>query len=183
LIVASAGARQLARTLWEFFEFRLTCRLPSIDPLEPNTVSVNVEKFLESRKLGDLEPEIVVRDNERREVGLVHELLHLDLIQRGYPRFRLWTANESQWNVAGSVINRADHHLMLPSFVSFGYNADQFVGQCGKPSSDEALAWKHPDALSAQLETPAGYSLVVSECLVRCSLRHEAVWIKDLAVE
>lgn len=181
--MASAGARELARALWEFFEFRLTCRLPSIDPSEPNTVSLDIHNFLESRKLGDLEPEIVLRDNKRREIGLVHELLHLDLIQRGYPRFRFWTDNEPQWNLAGSVINHADHYLMLPIFVSFGYSADQFTGPCGKPLAAEVQAWKHLDDRTAQLETPLGYGRAVGECLALCSLRHEAIWIKDIAID
>src|SRR2546423_3802801 len=84
IIKSSSKARLLARSLWHFFEHRLTCRRPNIDLDHANGCHIEIEQFLDSRRPGDLRPEVVVRRNARQEFGLVHELLHLNLIPLGF---------------------------------------------------------------------------------------------------
>jgi hypothetical protein len=113
IITSSSDARALARRLWEFFEFQLQCRLPNIDKDEPSTWRIEIEPFLQTHRPGDLAPEVVIRDSPRREEALVHELLHLNLIVLGYPRFRIHHPEDSpKRNLSGGIINKADHrHL------------------------------------------------------------------------
>jgi hypothetical protein len=99
IIESSSKARVLAHSLWHFFERRLTCRRPNIDLYDTNACHVEIEQFLRSRRLGDLRPEVVVRRNARQEVGLVHELLHLNLIPLGFPKFQIWAEDDAAWQL------------------------------------------------------------------------------------
>jgi len=115
IITRSADARALAQRLWKFFEFQLQCRLPQIDKDKPSSFSIKIELFLQTHRPGDLVPELVIRDSPRREEALVHELLHLNLIVLGYPKFRIHAKDDGQWNLAANILNKADHPVMLPT--------------------------------------------------------------------
>jgi hypothetical protein len=182
IITRSSDARALARRLWEFFEFRLMCRLPEIDTKEPSSFSIKIEPFLQTHRPGDLAPEVVIRDSPRREEALVHELLHLNLIMLGYPKFRIHHPKDSpEWNLAGNILNKADHWVMLPTFTSFGYSEQQFLGPSRRPPT--ALQQRvHEDLeqLKSELFSQERYGRAISGYLSNHSIAHDAVWIAKM---
>jgi hypothetical protein len=182
ILKRSSKARVLARSLWHFFEHSLTCRRPNIDLNHPNECHIEIEPFLNSRRSRDLCPEVVVRRNARQEVGLVHELLHLNLIPLGFPNFRLWAEDDEEWQLAGGLINNADHTIMLPIFASFGYAESEFLGQSGPDTSRELHVFEIIDRLRPSLSTPREYAHVLSGYLSSRSIKHEVIWIADLIV-
>jgi hypothetical protein len=178
IIRHSSEARALAQRLWEFFEFKLVCRLPNIDKDEPSCFRIKIEQFLQTHRPGDLAPEVVIRDSPRREEALVHELLHLNLIVLGYPRFRIHTKDRRQWNLAGGILNKADHPVMLPTFTSFGYSEEQFLRPSPRLSTAlEQRVHEDLEQLKSELFSPERYCRVISAYLRNHSIEHDAVWI------
>ncbi|SRR6266496_4628599 len=180
ILAGSSKARMLALSLWHFFGFRLTCRLPKIDKEQPSSCHIKIEEFMQSHKASDLAPEVVVRDTGRREEALAHELLHLNLIPLGYPRFRIWEDDDEKWNLAAGIINNADHPVMLPIFLALGYEERQFLGSSRTLTTSEERVHQGVRVLAPDLHTPIGYGRAVSEYLKRHSIRHEIVWIAKL---
>jgi hypothetical protein len=180
IIKSSSKARVLARSLWHFFERRLTCRRPDIDLDHPNGCHIEIDQFLNSRRPGDLRPEVVVRRNARQEVGLVHELLHLNLSPLGFPNFRLWAEDDEAWRLAGGLINNADHTVMLPIFVSLGYAESEFLGPSGPHTRREIDLFEDVEKLGPSLFTPREYADALSGYLSSRSIKHEVIWIADL---
>jgi hypothetical protein len=181
IITHSSEARTLAQRLWEFFEFRLVCRLPNIDKEEPSSCQIEIERFLQTRKAGDLAPQVVIRDSPRREEALVHELLHLNLIALGYPRFRI-TAKKGgrKWKLTGGIVNIADHPVMLPTFKSFGYSEDRFLGTSRPATPLEKQVQEDLEQFESDLCSPEGYGRVISDYLQRHSIEHKTVWIAKM---
>ena len=132
------------------------CRLPNIDKDKPSSFHIKIETFLQTHRPGDLAPEVVIRDSPRREEALVHELLHLNLIVLGYPRFRIHT--KEKWNLAGSILNKADHPVMLPTFTSFGYSEELFLGPSQRPRTAlEQRVHEDLEQLKNELFSPEPY--------------------------
>lgn len=176
-------AQTLACSLWVFFERKLTCRRPSIDINHPNSFHIEIETFLSSRKIADLRPEMVIRQNNRQEAGLVHELLHLNLIPLGFPCFRIWADDDEEWDLAGGIINNAEHVPMLRTFLSLGYSEADFLGPSMRPySAREQRVFDDLEKLQEVLLTPREYGFAVGSYLTSRSIKHEIVWIADLAV-
>ncbi|HSV62339.1 MAG TPA: hypothetical protein VLH83_03245 [Chthoniobacterales bacterium] len=173
----SFKARLLACSLWEFFDRKLVCRRPSVDIDHPNSFHIEIEKFLRSKNVGDLQLHLVIRRNRRQETGLVHELLHLNLIPLGFPTFRIWADDDETWNLAGGIINNAEHVPMLRTFISFGYPESEFLGPSGPYSVRELDTFDDIAGLSSRLIEPASYALAVGSYLAKRSIRHEIVWI------
>lgn len=169
-------------SLWEFFDRKLICRRPNIDIDLPNKFHIEIEDFLASRKLGDLAPEVVIRRNSRQEVGLVHELLHLNLIALGFPSFRIWADEEDDetWNLAGGIVNNAEHVPMLPTFISLGYAETQFLGPSCPYNVREIRVFEDIAKLRPVLFDPRSYGPAVSSYLASRSIPHTAVWIADI---
>jgi hypothetical protein len=181
ILQSNSNAVELVRRLWTFFGFQLICRLPQIDKNEPSYWHIEIEQFLESHKTSDLAPTVVVRDSARREEALVHELLHLELIRLRYPRFRVWANDDQQWKLAGGIFNYADHLIMLPMFISLGYGRDKFLGRSATPTALENRVHSELDKMEKDLRTSKGYAMAVSKCLESHSIRHEVVWIAEIA--
>jgi hypothetical protein len=178
IITHSAAARALAQRLWEFFEFQLRCRLPNIDKDEPSSFRIKIEPFLQTHRPGDLAPEVVVRDSPRREEALVHELLHLNLIVLGYPKFRIHAKDTRQWNLAGGILNKADHPVILPTFTSFGYAEEQFLGPSRRRlTALEQRVHEDLEQLKSELFSPERYGRAINHYLRSHSIKHDAVWI------
>jgi hypothetical protein len=180
LIERSSKARTLAFSLWEFFDRKLICRRPDIDLNHPNTFHLDLEGFLISRQLGDLRPELVIRQNSRQEVGLVHELLHLNLIPLGFPSFRIWADDDETWNLAGGIINNAEHVPMLPIFNSLGYAEHEFLGPAASHTARELRVFEDIEKLKQSLLTPRQYGSSVSSYLASRSIKHGIVWIAEI---
>ncbi len=179
-LTRSSDAQILAHSLWQFFEFRLTCRFPQIDKDQASYWHIDIEQFVESHKPGDLAPQVVVRDTPRREEALLHELLHLNLIPLGYPRFRIWEKDEVELALAEGIINNADHAIMLPIFLSLGYAENRFLSAARAPTPLGDRVRRDIEKLAAQVVTPKGYGRCMSDYLESHSIRHEAVWIAEL---
>lgn len=178
IITRSSAARALAKRLWEFFEYKLACRLPAIDTKEPSSFSIKIEPFLQTHRPGDLAPEVIVRDSPRREEALVHELLHLNLIVLGYPKFWIYPKNRRQWNLAGGIQNGAEHLVMLPTFTSFGYSQERFLGPSQPLTPLERRVHEDLKQLETDLcGTQERYGRAVSDYLRLHSIEHDAVWI------
>jgi len=180
IITDSSEARTLAQSLWEFFEFRLVCRLPNIEKKRPSSCHIEIERFLQTRKAGDLTPQVVIRDSPRRQEALVHELLHLNLIALGYPRFRINAKDDPQWNLAGGIVNKADHPVILPTFKSFGYSEDRFLGNSRPATPLEKQVQEDLEQFKSDLCTPEGYGRVISDYLQSHSIEHETIWIAKM---
>jgi len=166
---ANPRARMLARSLWEFFGFRLYCTIQDDDG-QPSAYHIDLPTGNEP-----LQIQISLRHTQRKEEALVHELLHTNLIPLGYPTFRIWARSDRKWRLAGGIINLADHVSMLPIFLSFGYSADRFLGP-GKPeTSEERRINAKIDALAPHLKTPQGYLAKVATCL-----RDEKISVKPV---
>lgn len=182
IIERSSKAQMLAHSLWQFFEQRLECRCPNVDLDQPNRCRIEIEEFLDSRRPGDLRPQVLARRNARQEVGLVHELLHLNLIPLGFPRFRIWAEDDEAWKLAGGIINNADHAAMLPIFKSLGYRESEFVGPSLPETARELRVHDDLERLKQFLLIPRDYARVLSSYLSSWSIGHEVVWIADLIV-
>jgi hypothetical protein len=180
MIERSSKARMLAFSLWQFFGRKLVCRRPSVDPDHPNNFHIEIDGFLTSRQAHDLQPEVVIRRNARQEVGLVHELLHLNLIPLGFPFFRVWADDDATWNLAGGIINNAQHVSMLPTFLSLGYSEHEFLGPTRPHSSRELRVLQEINSLKPLLLAPEDHARAVSDYLARESIKHEIIWISDM---
>src|SRR3712207_6038208 len=99
---ANRKATLLARSLWEFFRFRVACTIVQ-DDKRPNRHWV--EGIVSPTVLGEITVKIEVRKKERRAGGLVQGLLHANLIAEGSPRF--WLEDRGDPRGAG-IGNTAD---------------------------------------------------------------------------
>jgi len=180
MIERSSKARMLAFSLWQFFGRKVVCRRPSLDPDHPNSFHIEIDGFLTSRQTRDLQPEVVIRRNVRQEVGLVHELLHLNLIPLGFPFFRVWADDDATWNLAGDIINNCQHVPMLPIFVSLGYSESEFLGPSRGHSEFELRVFEDINKLKPSLFIPEEHGRAVSACLKGRSVKHEVVWISQM---
>jgi hypothetical protein len=160
----------LARSLWEFFHFRLYCYIHANDG-QPSTHHIDLPDQGERLRI-----EISVRQSHRQEEALVHELLHANLIPLGYPTFRIWASSDRKWRLAGGIINLADHIVMLPIFLSFGYSESKFLGPGTPESHEERRISAKIDALAHNLSTPQGYLSEISTCLRRENIKFKAVY-------
>lgn len=173
----------LAHSLWQFFDFRLSCRVQEDDG-DASRYGIEIEEFLNSKNPGDLQPYVSIRRTERLEEALVHELLHINLILLGYSRFRIWEEpGSSKWNLAGGITNGADHLVMFPIYLLFGYREDRFLGPNRPPTPLERRVSADLAAMKTQLSTPEGYSAEVFQYLRSHSINCGPVSIADLILQ
>jgi hypothetical protein len=116
-----------------------------------------------------------IRRNARQEPGLVHELLHANLIRLGYPKFRIWEDPQSdKWPLAEGITNNAEHVAMRPTFLSLGYSDDEFLGPSRTLTNSEKQVVDELESLAVELGTPGAISPKY-----RNSSIHVAVWIVE----
>jgi hypothetical protein len=147
-------ATLLATSLWEFFDRQLCCTVLEDDG-EPNRH--RIEGITDPNDLDKIRIAIFVRKTKRIEEGLVHELLHANLIPLGYPRFWIDKNEVDKWKLAGGIINLADHVVMRPIYLSFGYSEDRFTGPTRPLTEREKRVAKDVEEMGAELLTPGGY--------------------------
>ena len=163
VVRSSPKATMLARSLATWFGRRLLCVVIPDDG-QPNAFSIDGI----DDPTGESRIRITVRQNHRTEEGLVHELLHANLIASGYPIF--WINEEvdsPEWHLAAGIINCADHAVMEPVFVSFGYCRERFLGP-SKPlrPEHEQLSMSLQGA-AVEFSSPTGYVAGVAKHLRR----------------
>jgi hypothetical protein len=115
---------------------------------------------------------IGLADSDRVAEALVHELLHLELLRLGYPRFWFEKGN----GIAKAIQNGADHVVMLPKFLALGYSADRFLTPRDLTDLDRKYLVEI-DAL-ADLHNPEGYALSVSAYLTKGGYPHRLVYVR-----
>jgi hypothetical protein len=156
-------AQLLARSLWEFYHSRIYCTIRGND-LKPNRI--RLIGVLGPKQIGDVGFCISIRHDERQEEALVHELLHANLIPLGYRRFWINDDSESEeYRRAAGIINLADHKLMRPIFLGFGYSENRFVGPGRELNDLELRIDKYFEAVRNDLQEPAQYLHYVGKCL------------------
>lgn len=174
-------ASVLAQSLWEFFNYELYCTVRDDDD-KPNRH--RIDGIIDANTIGDVRICISLRRNARREEGLVHELLHANLIPLGYPRF--WIDEErgsDKWILAGGITNIADHEAMRPIYLSFGYSADRFLGP-SRPLNDlEERVRANFERKASDLLTPVRYSAQVSACLKKHGIKFRAINLASLILK
>jgi hypothetical protein len=170
----------LAHSLWEFFNYQLYCTVRKDDG-EPN--SYRIDGIENARTVGKIRIAISLRPNHRQEEGLVHELLHLNQIPFGYPTFWINEVQGSdKWALAGGIINNADHVVIEPIYLSFGYSAGRFLGPTRPLTDREKGIVADLRAKAANLATPSGYLSEVSACLRHYNINFKAMHFADVIV-
>jgi hypothetical protein len=162
----------LARSLWEFFNFELIC---TVQPPDGTSSRCRIDPWIEHpSEIGKVPRRIAlsIRDTERKEETLVHELLHAELIRLGYPTFFINEQTDSEkFRLAGKIINNAGHVIMKPIYLSLGYSEERFLGD-EKPLSD-CDARIIADLAAMDFSTPDSYWTSLSTYLHRESIRFE----------
>jgi hypothetical protein len=75
--------------------------------------------------------------------------------------------DERIWELAGGIINNAEHVPMLPTFLKLGYAESRFLGP-GRPTTEnEEKVFNDIDSMSAQLLAPDSYLEALSAYLQR----------------
>ena len=144
----------LAHSLWEFYNYQLYCTVRGDDG-EPNTH--RIDGITSPENIDTIRVCISIRDNGRQEPGLVHELLHANLIPLGYPRFWIKACELERSRLAKGITNLADHIVMLPIYCSFGYSADVFLAPCKPLNEQERRVDAKLKETGEELRTPQGY--------------------------
>lgn len=162
----------LAESLWEFYNYQLYCTVWPDDG-EPNRHRVDGIK--DPQRIDTIRVFISVRDNDRRAEGLVHELLHANLIPLGYPRF--WLKEKSR--LAAGIINLADHIVMRPIFIALGYCAGRFLGATRSLTEQEKRVAADLQKMAADLATPESYLTHVSAYLKGQGIKFEPLHLAE----
>lgn len=164
----------MLRSVWKFFDYQFCCWTIANDGM-PSTYNIALSDFRTSRKRGDLSPVITLRETDRKEEAFVHELLHLELARRGYPRFGLseMTA-QSKRHLARVIRNAADHTVMLPIFKTLGYSEEEFLGPSPAPTPEIATVLRDFRELDPAI-APDSFEAFVSAYLRRHEIYFDAI--------
>jgi hypothetical protein len=147
-------ARILAHSLWEFYNYQLYCTVRADDG-KPNRH--RIDGITGPKTIGKIRICISIRNNERQGEGLVHELLHANLIPLGYPRFWVEESVSKKRRLAEGIVNLADHIVMQPIYLSLGYSAERFLGFSRPLGELERRVAGDLQQIAANLATPDGY--------------------------
>lgn len=181
-LLSNRKGQILAHSLWKFFNFQLYCTIRDNDG-EPSTHRIELPDEVGGTAGEQLRIMISLCRSERQEEALVHELLHANLIPLGYPKFRIWEAPDSEkWPLAEGITNLADHLVMLPIYLSFGYAEERFLGPCRPLSDREKHVAVDLERVASELSTPAGYLAEVSAYLRSRGINFEVVHLAGTIV-
>ncbi len=168
----------LLNDLWEFFEFRIGCIGPE-ERDEPSTNIIYLDSFLRDKTIISLKPTIRLRQSPRIEEALVHELLHLNLIPLGFPKYRLYDPGDvSKRSLAKGILNNADHTVMRPIYLEFGYEEDKFFGPSKKHTDVENEVITHLSNLE-KMKTPELFSDHVGDYLRENGITFREIYVKE----
>jgi hypothetical protein len=161
VVAGNPGALALAESLWRFFGYRLLCSQPREDTV--SRIRYGIKDYVPVVKPSEITPSILLAKSARMEEALVHELLHLELLRLGYPRFFFDWIGAKRDGLARGIQNCADHVVMLPLFVRLGYATDRFQTP-GEITETDAQRVNEIQALVG-LQAPDGYASSVSAYL------------------
>jgi hypothetical protein len=177
ILSANWKASVLAHSLWEFYNHQLYCTVRADDG-EPNRHRIDGIRGPDT--IDTIRVCISIRDKHRREEGLVHELLHANLIPLGYPRFWIEEDGSEKWRLAKGITNLADHVVMLPIYVSLGYSGARFLGPSRSLSERERRVDADLKEMGESLKTPQGYLDCVSQYLGRNEIRFTPLYLANV---
>ena len=169
-------ASMLAHSLWKFYNYQLYCTVRADDG-KPNRH--RIDGITGPKTIDTIRICISIRDNERQEEGLVHELLHANLIPLGYPRFWVEEPASEKWRLAEGTINLADHIVMQPIYLSLGYLAQRFLGPSRPLSELEKRVAGDLHEIAANLTTPNGYMTHMSAYLRSHNIKCEPLYLAE----
>lgn len=173
-------AVNLAESLWEFFDFQLYCTTRPDDG-EPSRIRID---GLNSKEIGDIKVCISLRDTERQKEALVHELLHADLIRDGYPKFGIDEPDDDdKHGFAEDICNYADHLVMKPIYLNFGYEKDRFVRPIGPLTESQKRVFRDLRGMKHDLFTSHGYRARIAAYLQSKSIKFTAMSVADAIAE
>ena len=152
----------LAQSLWKFYNYQLYCTVHPDDGM-PNKHRIDGIRGPDT--IDTIRVCISIRDNDRREEGLVHELLHANLIPLGYPRFWIEKCASEKWRLAEGITNLADHVVMQPIYISLDYSNERFLGPNRSLNEEERRVDADLREIGERLRTPQGYLDCVSQYL------------------
>jgi hypothetical protein len=155
-------ARLLAHSLWEFYNYQLYYTVRADDG-KPNRH--RIDGISDPDTIDTIRVCVSIRDNDRKEEGLVHELLHANLIPLGYPRFWFEKCTPERWRLAKGITNLADHVAMFPIYSYLGYSTERFLGPRRSLNALERRVDADLRQMGERLKTPQGYLDSVSQYL------------------
>lgn len=97
----------------------------------------------------------------------MHELLHVDLLRKGYPMIWVDECDEAVWDLAAGIINNAEHVPMTSAYLKLGYAENRFLGPGKPPTENEQKVFNDIDRMSAHLLAPDDYLKSLSAYLRR----------------
>lgn len=163
LLSSNRVAADLAFELWTYFEFRIYFSLRRDDG-KPSRIRRYGVKATSFRDFGVC---ISVPRTERQEEALVHELLHVNLFREGYPMIWIDECDERIWELAGGIINNAEHVPMLPMFLKLGYVESRFLGPGRLTTENEEKVFNDIESMNTRLLAPDSYLEALSAYLRR----------------
>ena len=172
-------ASVLAHSLWQFFNHQLYCAIYSDDG-EPNRH--RIDGIRGPNAIETIRVCISIRDNNRRKEGLVHELLHANLIPLGYPRFWIEKHTLEKWRLAKGTINLADHIVMLPIYASLGYSSERFLGPSRPLNEQERCVDADLKEMRDRLKTPQGYLDCISDYLAQNEIQFTPLYLANAII-
>lgn len=173
ILERNTEACALAERLWRFYGGRLKCSEPK--ELKNSRISYGIPKeFAPEYKATDLTPSVVLAQSNRLEEALVHELLHLELVRLGYPRFFLDGTGDGE--LAFGITNNADHAVMRPLFAALGYSPDRFTGP-NELNDYEKQIIAEIDAFP-NLHSTEGYTAAVSSYLKQHEIGFRLTYVR-----
>ena len=173
ILARNPAAIALAERLWNFYGCRLICSRPKEQPRSRINYGIPKE-YAPEHKAQDLVPMVILANSGRVEEALVHELLHLELVRKGYPRF--FSDGDGDGDLWFGITNNADHAVMRPLFTELGYSLDRFTTP-SELDDDEKRVIAEIDALP-NLHTPDGYTASVSAYLKKNGFGFRLVYVR-----
>lgn len=164
----SAAARELAERLWNFLDGKL-----SYIPNDDQPFNRCHFEGLDVNPVVEIKVTLSIRQDDRREEGLVHELLHANLLRLGFPKFRIYERRDD-CELGAEMVNHAEHLVMKDTYLKLGYDDSKFLGIGREPNQEEALAFSELDAIKGELCKAEKYKQLLPRFLKRYSIAAEA---------
>jgi hypothetical protein len=180
ILSANWRASLLARSVWEFYNYQLYCTLRDDDG-RPNRY--RIDGITGPKTFDTIRIFLSIRNNDRKEAGLVHELLHANMIPLGYPRFWIDECERDQWRLAKGITNLADHVVMLPIYCSLGYSTERFLGPSKLSNQRERRVDTDIKNMAERLRSPQGYLDCVSQYLERNKIPFAPLYLANAIVD
>ena len=152
----------LASSLWDFFNFKLYCIVRDRND-EPNRIRIG--GITSPTQIDDVLVSISIQKTDRQEEGLVHELLHANLIPLGYPKFWIDEKEPEKRKLAKGIINNAEHVPMLKMYLAMGYARDRFLGSSELVTPREKRVIGDIEKMEPELTSPDRFASAVSRYL------------------